>query len=295
MNIERAGIAAVVGRPNTGKSTLINRICGEKVAIVTPKPQTTRHRLSAVYNRPPVQMVLIDTPGSHTPRTKLGQRMVGAARESVRGADAAVLVAEPVPLVGDIEAELIKRCVAGGVPLYLVINKIDTLPVGEVLPVIEAYREAAEFAAIIPVSAKNGDGVETLTDMLLERMPPSPALYPDGEVSDQTDRALVAETVREKLLLCLDDEVPHGAAVTVEVLRERDGGLVEIEAVITCEKESHKGIIIGKKGAMLKKIGTRARAELEEMYEGKVFLKLFVRVREGWRDSDAQLRNFGFQ
>jgi GTP-binding protein Era len=295
LNIERAGIVAVVGRPNAGKSTLINRLCGEKVAIVTPKPQTTRFRLCAVCNRPPVQMVLIDTPGFHTPRTKLGQRMVRTVRESVHGVDAAVLVVEPVPSAGEIELDLIRQCGKEGAPFFLVINKIDTVPAERLLPVIAAYKDEAEFAAILPVSAKKGEGVEELEALLLDRMPPSPALFPGGEVSDQTDHMLVSEVIREKLLLCLGDEVPHGAAVTVERLSERKDGLVEIEAVITCEKNSHKGIVIGRKGAMLKKIGALARIELEEMYEGKVYLQLFVRVRAGWRDNEAQLRNFGFQ
>jgi GTP-binding protein Era len=294
MNIERAGVVAIIGRPNAGKSTLINRICGEKVAIVTPKPQTTRLRLCAVCNRPPVQMVLIDTPGFHAPRTKLGRRMVRTVRESVHGVDAAVLVAEPVPAAGDIERGLITQCIKKPFPFYLVINKIDSIPRETLLPVIEAYRNEADFAAIIPLSAKTGDGVEELAALLLNHMPTSPALFPEGMATDQSDRTLIAETIREKLLLCLNEEVPHGAAVTVEKLKERKDGLVGIEAVITCEKDSHKGIVIGKNGAMLKKIGSLARSELEEMYEGKVFLKLWVRVREGWRDSDAQLKNFGF-
>lgn len=295
MNITHAGIVAVVGRPNAGKSTLINKICGEKVAIVSPKPQTTRRRLSAVCNREPVQMVLLDTPGFHTPRTKLGQFMVKSVRESVGGVDAAVLVVEPVPSVGDIERELIASCNKKRFPLYLVINKIDTLSREKLLPVIDAYRNETQFDAILPLSAKTGEGVEELTALLLGAMPPSPALYPEDIAADQTDRELVSEVVREKLLLCLNDEVPHGAAVTVDKLTERTDGLVHIEAVVTCEKESHKGIVIGKNGAMLKKIGSLARAELEEMYGGPVFLKLWVRVRAGWRDSDAQLRNFGYR
>jgi GTP-binding protein Era len=294
VKIERAGVTAVVGRPNAGKSTLINRLCGEKVAIVTPKPQTTRLRLCAVCNRPPVQMVLIDTPGFHTPRTKLGARMVRTVRESVHGADAAVLVVEPVPSAGEIERDLIKQFSKASFPIYLAINKIDTVSREALLPVIAAYQNEMGFEAVIPISAKKGDGVEELAALLLAQMPPSPALFPDGEVSDQNDRTLVSETIREKVLLCLDDEVPHGIAVTIEKLSERGDGLIVIEAVITCEKDSHKGIVIGKRGAMLKKIGSLSRAELEEMYEGQVFLKLFVRVREGWRDNDAQLKNFGF-
>ncbi len=295
MNITHAGIVAVVGRPNAGKSTLINKICGEKVAIVSPKPQTTRRRLSAVCNRESVQMVLLDTPGFHTPRTKLGQFMVKSVRESVGGVDAAVLVVEPVPSVGDIERELIAHCIKRRLPFYLVINKIDTLSREKLLPVIEAYGKETVFDAILPLSAKTGDGVEGLATLLLNAMPPSPALYPEDMAADQTDRELVSEVVREKLLLCLNDEVPHGAAVTVDKLTERKDGLVHIEAVVTCEKESHKGIVIGKNGTMLKKIGSLARAELEEMYGGPVFLKLWVRVRAGWRDSDAQLRNFGYK
>ncbi|MDR1692162.1 MAG: GTPase Era [Oscillospiraceae bacterium] len=295
MTITHAGLVAVVGRPNAGKSTLINKICGEKVAIVSPKPQTTRRRLSAVYNREPVQMVLLDTPGFHTPRTKLGQFMVKSVRESFGGVDAAVLVVEPVPSVGEIERELITQSHKRRVPFYLAINKLDTLPRESLLPVIDAYSKAASFDAILLLSAKSGEGVEELTNLLLTAMPPSPALYPEDVSADQTDRELISEVVREKLLLCLNDEVPHGAAVTVDKLSERKDGLVSVEAVVTCEKESHKGIVIGKNGAMLKKIGSLARAELEEMYGGQVFLKLWVRVRAGWRDNDAQLRNFGYQ
>jgi GTP-binding protein Era len=232
--------------------------------------------------------------------------MVKTVRESVSDVDAAVLVVEPVPSVGDIERELITQCNKKGFSVYLVINKADTLPKENLLPVIAAYRDEADFSAILPISAKKGDGVEELALLLEKEMPPSPALFPEGMSTDQSGHMLVAETIREKLLLCLDEEVPHGAAVTIERLTEkqRDGKagasaparpLVHIEAVVTCEKDSHKGIIIGKKGTMLKKIGTMARTELEEMYEGPVFLKLWVRVREGWRDNEAQLKNFGFE
>jgi GTP-binding protein Era len=252
-------------------------------------------------------MVLIDTPGFHTPRTKLGKRMVKTVRESVFDVDAAVLVAEPVPNAGDIERDLIAQCAKRKFPLYLAINKSDTLPKEKILPVIAAYQNEAAFAAILPISAKKGDGVEELALLLEKEMPPSPALFPEGMSTDQSDHMLIAETIREKLLMCLDEEVPHGAAVTIERLSEMtvdsgqrtmdemEKGRVHIEAVITCEKDSHKGIIIGKNGGMLKKIGSQAREELEEMYEGPVFLKLWVRVREGWRDNEAQLRNFGFR
>ena len=295
MEITKSGMVAVIGRPNAGKSTLVNRLMGEKVAIVSQKPQTTRRRLCAVLNAENIQMVLMDTPGFHKPRTKLGQYMVRVVRESVEDVDACVLVVEPIPSVGDLERELLEQCKRLKAPVFLVINKIDTAPKENLLPVIAAYGSELEFSAIIPLSAKKGDGTDELLRLLLPLMPDGPALFPPDMSTDQPEKMLISEIVREKLLLLLNDEVPHGTAATVDVLKERKNGLIDIEVTITCEKEGHKGIIIGKKGAMLKQIGTLARKELEEMYDGPVNLQLWVRVRENWRDTPVQLGNLGFE
>lgn len=295
MNIANSGIVAVIGRPNAGKSTLINKIMGEKVAIVSPKPQTTRRKLCAVYNSGATQMVFIDTPGFHKPRTKLGQYMVREIRESADDVDAVVLVVEPVPSAGDIERELLTWRRNSNIPVFLCINKIDTLPREKLLAVIAAYQNEYNFSAILPICAKNGDGVDGLIELLTPLMPQGEALYPEGMATDQPERVMISEVIREKLLNRLNDEVPHGTAVIIDVLKERENGLIDIEATITCERDSHKGIIIGKNGSKLKEIGSLARAELEEMYEGSVNLQLWVRVRGNWRDNDTQLRNLGFE
>jgi len=287
-------MTAVIGRPNSGKSTLINKMIGEKAAIVTAKPQTTRRRLCAVLSRGHVQVVLQDTPGFHKSRTRLGDYMVGVVKRSLDGVDAVLFLVEPVPLPGDIERELIASCRTQKAPVILLINKIDALPKEDLLAVIDSYRNEMSFKAILPISAKTGDGLDELMELLLTLMPAGQALFPEGQITDQSDDELLSEVIREKLLICLDQEIPHGTAVSIEKLSERPNGLVDIEAVITCEKESHKGIIIGSKGAMLKKIGTLCRKELEDMYSGQVNIRLWVRVRGKWRDNPAQLKNFGY-
>lgn len=294
MNLTKSGMISIVGRPNVGKSTLTNALVGEKIAIVTNKPQTTRNRICAVLNRGECQYVFMDTPGLHKARTRLGEYMVGVVKESVADVDAVMLLIEPIPHVGGPEAELIARIRALGVPAVLVINKIDTVKKEELLSVMQVYQAECDFQAIVPISAKNGDGVEELLNVLAAFLPEGPQLFPDDMITDQPERQVCAEIIREKLLLCLEKEIPHGTAVELSKFSERENGIIDIDATIYCEKASHKGIIIGKNGAMLKKISTLARKDIEAFMGTKVFLETWVKVKENWRDSAAQLRNFGF-
>lgn len=290
----KAAMITVCGRPNVGKSTLTNTLVGEKIAIVSNKPQTTRNRICAVVTKGDTQFVFVDTPGFHKPRTRLGDYMVNVVRESVADVDAVMLLVEPLPNIGKQEQELIARFKETGVPALLVINKIDTVQRAELLEVMAVYSGAYEFDAIIPISAKTGEGVDELLAELSKYAVDGPPLFPDDMISDQPEKQICAELVREKLLLCLDKEIPHGTAVEVTRFSERDDGIIDMDVTIYCEKASHKGIIIGKKGAMLKKIGELARADIEAFMGTKVFLQTWVKVKENWRDSQAQLRNFGF-
>ena len=292
--ITKTAMITICGRPNVGKSTLTNALVGEKIAIVSNKPQTTRNRISAVVNRGETQFVLMDTPGFHKPRTRLGDYMVKVVRESVADVDAVVLVVEPIASLGPQEEALIERIRQSGAPAVLCINKIDTVEKQDLLAVIAAYSAAHDFNAIIPISARTGDGLEMLMDELEKFAEPGPQLFPDDMISDMPEKQICAELVREKLLLCLDKEIPHGTAVEVTKFSERDNGIIDMDVTIYCEKDSHKGIIIGKKGAMLKKIGEMARTDIEAFMGTKVFLQTWVKVKENWRDSNAQLRNFGF-
>lgn len=290
----KAAMITVCGRPNVGKSTLTNTLVGEKIAIVSNKPQTTRNRICAVVTKGDTQFVFMDTPGFHKPRTRLGDYMVNVVRESVADVDAVMLLVEPLPNIGKQEQELIARFKETGVPALLVINKIDTVQRAELLEVMAVYSAAYEFDAIIPISAKTGEGVDELLAELSKYAVDGPPLFPDDMISDQPEKQICAELVREKLLLCLDKEIPHGTAVEVTRFSERDDGIIDMDVTIYCEKASHKGIIIGKKGAMLKKIGELARADIGAFMGTKVFLQTWVKVKENWRDSQAQLRNFGF-
>ena len=292
--ITKTAMITICGRPNVGKSTLTNALVGEKIAIVSNKPQTTRNRISAVVNRGETQFVLMDTPGFHKPRTRLGDYMVKVVRESVADVDAVVLVVEPIASLGPQEEALIERIKQSGAPAVLCINKIDTVEKQDLLAVIAAYSAAHDFTAIIPISARTGDGLDMLMDELEKFAEPGPQLFPDDMISDMPEKQICAELVREKLLLCLDKEIPHGTAVEVTKFSERDSGIIDMDVTIYCEKDSHKGIIIGKKGAMLKKIGEMARTDIEAFMGTKVFLQTWVKVKENWRDSNAQLRNFGF-
>ncbi len=292
--ITKSGMIAIVGRPNVGKSTLTNALVGDKVAIVTDKPQTTRSRITGVVNRGNCQFVLLDTPGLHKARTRLGDYMVKVVRQSVSDVDAVVLVVEPVPRIGPPEQELLERIRVLGCPAVLVINKIDTVKKESLLAVIDCYRQQLEWQAVLPMSAKEGEGLEELLNILAPLLPEGPQLFPDGMTSDQPERQVAAEILREKLLLCLDKEIPHGTAVEITRWSERDSGVIEMHATIYCEKASHKGIIIGKNGAMLKRISTLARQDVEDFMGTKVYLETWVKVKENWRDSAAQIRNFGF-
>ena len=294
MNITKTAMITICGRPNVGKSTLTNALVGQKLAIVSAKPQTTRNRITAVVNRGETQLVIMDTPGFHKPRTKLGDYMVNVVRESIPDVELVVLLVEPIANIGPQEQELIERIRASGCPALLVINKIDTVEKDILLEVMSTYSSAFDWAAIIPISAMRKDGTEELLDEMEKYAVPGPALFPEDVDTDQPDKQVCAELVREKLLRCLDREVPHGTAVEVTRFSERDDGIIDLDVTIYCEKASHKGIIIGKNGAMLKKIGEAARKDIERFMGTKVFLQTWVKVKENWRDSDAMLRNFGY-
>ena len=292
--ITKSAMITICGRPNVGKSTLTNALVGEKIAIVSNKPQTTRNRISAVVTRGDTQFVLMDTPGFHKPRTRLGDYMVNVVKESVADVDAVMLLVEPIANIGKQEEELIARIKEARVPAVLVINKIDTVEKSVLLEVMAVYSAACEFDAIIPISAKSGEGLDELMQQLEKYAVEGPQLFPDDMISDQPEKQICAELVREKLLLCLDKEIPHGTAIEVTKFSERENGIIDMDVTIFCEKASHKGIIIGKQGAMLRRIGELARNDIEAFMGTKVFLQTWVKVKENWRDSMAQLRNFGF-
>lgn len=294
MEITKTGMFAIVGRPNVGKSTLLNALAGEKVAIVSDKPQTTRSRVMAVVNRDGGQYVFVDTPGFHKPRNRLGDFMMEIVDETLSGTDAVVLVVEPAA-PGKTEQTLMENIRETGLDCLLVINKIDTVAPEALLPVIAAYQAQMEFRAVIPLSAKTKDGTEILMQELEGLLEEGDPLFPEDVVSDQPERVLAAETIREKLLWKLDREVPHGTAVVIERYEQDENGVWQIAATIYVEKASHKAIVIGKGGAMLKEIGRLARTDLERRLGDKVFLELWVKVKEGWRDNLYQMRNFGYE
>ena len=296
MNKTKTAMITVCGRPNVGKSSLTNALVGEKIAIVSNKPQTTRNRIYGVVNRGDTQYVLLDTPGFHKARNRLGDYMVKVTRESIADVDAVLLLVEPVAHVGIPEAELIEKIKASHLPAILCINKIDTVEPAELLPVIAAYNEVWDgFDAIIPISAHKGGGLDDLMHELQKYAQEGPQLFPDGETTDQPERQVMGELLREKLLLCLDKEIPHGTAVEITKFSERDSGVVDVDATIYCEKASHKGIIIGKQGAMLKKISSLARADMEKFMGTKVYLQTWVKVKENWRDNLNYVRSMGYR
>lgn len=292
--VKRCGMITLCGRPNVGKSTLTNALVGEKVAIVSSKPQTTRNRICAVLTRGENQFVFLDTPGLHKAANRLGDYMVDVVKKSVADVDAVLLLVEPIANVGRPEKELIQQIKRMKVPSVLVINKIDTVEKGQLLAVMEAYSKEHDFTAILPISAKRKEGLVELLDLAATFLPEGPQLFPRDVVTDQPERQICAEIVREKLLYCLDKEIPHGTAVEVTKFSERDNGIIDLHVTIYCEKASHKGIIIGKQGSMLKKISTMAREDVERFMGTKVYLETWVKVKENWRDNLNLIRNFGF-
>ena len=291
----KSAMITVCGRPNVGKSTLTNALVGEKIAIVSSKPQTTRNRIIGIVNADDTQIVLMDTPGFIKPRNKLGDYMVNIVKESVADVDAVLFLVEPVAEIGPGEEALLESLRESGVPVLLVINKIDTVEPSFLLKVMAEYSSAYSFQEIIPISAKTGDGLNDLLAELKKVAVEGPHLFPDDMITDQPERQVCAELVREKILRNLEKEIPHGTAVEVTKFSERENGIVDLDVTVYCEKASHKGILIGKNGAMLRKIGSEAREDIEAFLGTKVFLQTWVKVKENWRDSDVMLRNFGYK
>ena len=291
----KTAMITIAGRPNVGKSTLTNFLVGEKIAIVSNKPQTTRNRICGIVTKEDTQFVFVDTPGFHKARTKLGDYMVNVTKNSIADVDLTIMMVEPIASIGPQEQGLIEQLKSTRCPVVLAINKIDSVEKDTLLEVIALYSQAAEFAAIIPISAKTGDGVEELLKICERYAIESPFLFPEDSTTDQPERQVMAEIIREKLLWTLDREVPHGTAVEITKFSERDNGIIDIDATIYCEKASHKGIIIGKQGAMLKKISSMARTDCEKFMGTRVYLTTWVKVKENWRDSDFLVRNFGYR
>lgn len=291
----KSGFAAIIGRPNVGKSTLMNHLIGQKIAITSRKPQTTRNRIQTVYTSEKGQIVFLDTPGIHKAKNKLGEYMVNVAQRTFQDADVILWLVEASDYIGAGERHIARQLERTKLPVILVMNKVDRVEKKEIPGYIEAYRKILDFAEIVPVSALRSVNLDTLLDCIFKYLPYGPQFYDEDTVTDQPQRQIVAEMIREKALRCLEEEIPHGIAVTIEQMKERpEGGLVDIEATIICERDSHKGIIIGKQGAMLKKIGSQARTEIEKMLEEKVNLRLWVKVKKDWRDSDFLIKNFGY-
>ncbi len=289
----KAGFVTLIGRPNVGKSTLMNRLIGQKIAITSSKPQTTRNRIQTVLTRPEGQIVFLDTPGIHKSKNKLGDYMVNVAERTLDEVDVVLWLVEPTNYIGAGERHIIEQLKKVKTPVILVINKTDTVKKEEIVSFIDTYRRELDFQEIVPVSALKGSNTDELVKCIFKYLPYGPAFYDEDTITDQPMRQIVAELVREKALRMLQDEIPHGVAVTVESMKER-GKICHIEATIVCERDSHKGIIIGKGGGMLKKIGSAARPEIEDLLEMQVNLQLWVKVKKDWRDSDYLLKNFGY-
>ena len=290
----KSGFCAIIGMPNVGKSTLLNAIAGQKIAIISDKPQTTRNRILAIYSTPEEQIIFTDTPGIHDPHNKLGEYMVKIANDSMRDTDVVVFVVDASKGIRDKEREIAQNIDKLGRPCILVINKIDLVKKEDLLPMIADFSSMNDFEAIIPISAKGNDGVDRLTNIITDYLEEGPMYYDKDMVTDQPERAIAAEIIREKMLWLLDKEVPHGIAIEISRMKEK-GNVTEIYATINCEKKTHKGIIIGKNGEMLKKIGTMARADIEKMLDRKVYLELWVKVKSDWRNSDYLIKNFGYK
>ncbi len=292
--IKKTAMITIAGRPNVGKSTLTNALVGEKIAIVSSKPQTTRNRIYGVVNKDDTQYIFLDTPGLHKARTRLGDYMVKVVKESVADVDAVCLLVEPIAKIGAPEQTLIDRLKEESMPAVLVINKIDTIEKEALLEVMAVYSAAHEFDAIIPISAERKDGLDILMEQLSKYAAEGPQLFPDGMTTDQPEKQVVAEIVREKLLRNLDKEIPHGTAIEVTRFSERESGIIDLDVTIYCEKASHKGIIIGKGGAMLKRISSHAREDIERFMGAKVYMETWVKVKENWRDNLNYIRSFGY-
>ena len=290
----KSGFATLIGRPNVGKSTLMNCLIGQKIAITSNKPQTTRNRIQTVYTSEEGQIVFLDTPGIHKAKNKLGNYMVGVAERTLSEVDVVLWLVEPTTYIGAGEQHIIEQLQKTKTPVILVINKIDTVKKEEILLFIDTYRKQMDFAEIVPVSALKGDGTDDLLSCIMKYLPFGQPFYDEDTVTDQPVRQIVAELIREKALKCLEDEIPHGIAVTIESMNYRKR-IVDIEATIICERDSHKGIIIGRQGQMLKKIGSLARPATEDLVDRQVNMKLWVKVKKDWRDSDFLLKNFGYK
>ena len=292
----KSGFVTLIGRPNVGKSTLMNHLIGQKIAITSNKPQTTRNRIQTVYTSEQGQIVFLDTPGIHKAKNKLGEYMVNVAERTLNEVDVILWLVEPSTFIGAGEQHIAQQLTKTKTPVILIINKIDTVKKEEILKFIDAYRKIYNFAEIIPVSALRAQNLDTVIDTIFKYLPYGPMFYDEDTVTDQPQRQIVAEMIREKALRCLDEEIPHGIAVSIARMKERPGAglMYDIEATIICERDSHKGIIIGKGGSMLKKIGSNARRDIENMLEAKVNLQLWVKVKKDWRDSDFMIKNFGY-
>lgn len=290
----KSGFCAIIGMPNVGKSTLLNAIAGQKIAIISDKPQTTRNKILAVYSTPEKQIIFTDTPGIHNPHNKLGEYMVKMANESMRDTDVILFVVDAQKGIRDMERQIAGSVDKMGIPCILVINKVDLVKKENLLPLIADFSSINNFDAIIPISAKENDGVEQLMESITEYLEEGPMFYDEDTVTDQPEKAIAAEIIREKMLWLLDKEIPHGIAIEITKMREKEK-VTEINATIYCEKKSHKGIIIGKNGEMLKKIGTLARGDIEKMLDKKVYLELWVKIKTDWRNSDFLIKNFGYK
>ena len=292
----KSGFVTIIGRPNVGKSTLMNKLIGQKIAITSNKPQTTRNRIQTVYTDERGQIVFLDTPGIHKAKNKLGEYMVNVAEQTLKEVDLIMWLVEPSTFIGEGERHIVEQLQKVKTPVILIINKVDTVKKGEILTFIDVYRKIYDFAEIIPVSALKGTNTDDVLDTIFEYFSDGPLFYDEDTITDQPMRQIVAELIREKALKCLNEEIPHGIAVYIDQMKDRKSGkIVDIDATIVCEKDSHKGIVIGKQGAMLKKIGSAARYEIERMMETQINLKLWVKVRKEWRDNDTQLKNFGYK
>ena len=290
----KSGFVTLIGRPNVGKSTLMNRLIGQKIAITSNKPQTTRNRIQTVLTTEEGQIVFVDTPGIHKAKNKLGEYMVNIAERSLNEVDVVLWLVEPSTFIGAGEKHIIEQLKKVKTPVILVINKVDMVKKEEVLTFIDAYRKECDFAEIVPVSARRGDNTDELVNVIMKYLPYGPQFYDEDTITDQPERQIVAEIIREKMLWNLEREIPHGTAVEITKFSERDDGVIEIDATIYCEKASHKGIIIGKQGAMLKKISTMARHDCERFLGAKIYLQTWVKVKENWRDNPNLIRNFGY-